>query len=491
MIDYKTNYWCLFYAVLSVHSVMCILTSPLKAEQLIPLTDNWGTTIYKAIAGEYHEVPILEELNRIDRFARFDYYHHLPYSLSGLNGKIELQKWGRNFSLFLPFSIRNHGFTFRLDSGTDYTEGYIESNRKSSRFGMNVNSSNTRILLAQHWKSLQLRWGISMRWTHQNSKTRLEPSGEIGWGEMSKVRFRIRVYQYNLDNPWNWALGGDELTGHLAVRVEGLRYEMGFGEPFGTQMRIIAKDEHYRSLPNNDTKQYKLTPIGKQKSIGVFLECPSTTGLGWQIGGTHINLPGDIKLCKEEERAAEAPEFDNIRDIWNASLNGHSRIISWNTGINYYRWKGRMNGWLFPAQLPDNFANMFPIYDEGENDDFNYFFSDALLEGYSIHGSGVKHGKHYRIGLEIGYIDLNTRFIIDDFAPETDIQPRLTRLPLNGFSALWSTLHCKITAGKWAIGGSFSQAFIINQNLQDDDSISENASLSGGRLGRIWLKRGF
>lgn len=455
---------------------------PVSASTLFNIDNDWNSAINSAFSSSYPELSILKELNRIDRFAAYEFTHQEPYRLSSPGNNINIKNTGHIISLHFPFITHGQVFAIRFDTDVRELTGTVSSGSGSSRLRAKDELSSSHFLIAHQWKNLQALWGVSLRWWYRGVDSRLEPAWEFGWGDVSATRFRVRLYTRVIDTPWNWTLSDSELPGQFATRVQGTHFELAFGEPFSTQMRVVLGDADYRALPDPDKRPFRLVLDGSERYLGLFLEKQPLDKIGWKTGGSHTNFDGGLSLYKNDLILGNGTETNYVKDHLTCQLSGElNHYLRWGSDLSFNRFQGRLNGWLLMENLPGAFAGAF--------DGNTYYRGDSELQSVSACGRLSLRQKSFSCSFETGWVDLVTDIGIEDFpiGSESEIT-RETRIPLDGFGAAWVTLSGNFSFRQWTVACSMSQAKILYSDTPE--GAAETAGdVSGGLLVSLKLIR--
>lgn len=472
----------LYIKAIAVILTSTVCSAPALSAGLVPIHTGWGSTIDRVLGSTGKTPSILQELNLIERHVRLDYGQHYPYKLTGADGRNKWSEIGYRLELAMPLYAYGHGFVIQFITAEKDARGSTLSIPATSSFSLIDDASHNDLRIAHHWEKMKIRWAVSLKWVHFGTETFFDPVWELGWGEEASVRFNVGLFRQSLFNPWSWELEGQLLSARLIARLEGVRLEMGFGEPFGTRMKLLFSESEITGLPHDGQPvEFELALKGVRQGVGIYLEHSISGSNGWQIGGTHLDQNAEINLSKDNAAVAEAPVFDIVEDNWGGAVNGSlGRRIRWSTSANYHRIKGNMDGWIEPGLLPDQFARVV--------DGNRLFAGVGRLEGFDVKGSLGLRGKRFSTGVETGYLGLGTDVRLDDAQPDPESTIRSTHFSLSGFGICWATLNGDVSFGRLTIGAGLSQAFLVWQDFIEGQTTMEDSDLTGGRLARVWLR---
>ncbi len=467
-------------------SVIAILSLTCKDSwsQFIESGNMFNSSIRSLMESTRDSESIVDMLSLTAIRIRSGYSYLQPYRFESNRESYDWEETKFSALGQFPAVIYNQKTCIGVGAGKSSVDLGIYSRPAKSQFRIVDNSEYFNATFAHDWNKFQLKWGAALDITRKNENTYYDPLFAAGWGNMSSVKFLLTLYSRHIEIPIKWKLKESNIYAFYSGIIDGMDFEMIFGDPFGAQIRLIASDKSYRKTDRYKAGIYYISPRGSDRSVGIYIEDTDSNVIRWKAGGFHSRFPGELTLDLDNSLTGQAPVFDHSQDTWDISLSSQiNKRLSINGSVAYYFMSGKMNGWLIIEDLPQNFKDAFS--------DNTVYFSDAEVQGYTLSTGVQTRLQNNRTDFKIGFMDISTDMQINDYAPDAESSDRATKLSLENFQTIWFDLQSTFYFGKYSVGGSFSQAFLIDVKFGADYEPPQESDLKGGRIINIWVGKRF
>jgi len=266
--------------------------------------------------------------------------------------------------------------------------------------------------------------------------------------------------------------------------IIGKLAEVSFGDPFGAHLTMTAGEEEIinddPTLENIET--YNLNSEFTRSYVSLKLKKNPPHRIGWWFGGIHLGGSGELSnKSSTNTTIASSHEATVSFDEWGGKVNipvGKHHLIS--LFSEYFSWNIYADGFLFPANLPLAFDECF--------EDTTVFFVDSKIHGAVVQSEINRHRESYNTGLKLGLSKIWVNANIVDYPHDAteDDPTRNTTLSLSEVTLGFLTLRASYNFRKITLGGSVSQAFLLDQETDGRDIFGQGTQ-QGGMKTKLWL----
>jgi len=462
--------------------ILCLYTGISVASEFLPFSNTWDRSIRSLISQNINQTDILKELNRINSSVEFQYSGNTPFSYKNQTDEIDWENWKTRFSIATPFDVNNQHFLLKLESNLNGTDIGLNYN-KNSDFSLEERITSEQIIFAHHYKELQLKWGVNLRFVIRDGKTRTEPGAEIGWGDVSNVRFHVKVATSSIEEKYDWDYNGNKIKGEFNSHIELLKYGIIFGERFGPQVEITNYEENYKRYPNSPQSGFRMNRTGTKRTTSLFIRDESNLELTWIIGGEYSNFPNEITIHSDGIKTIHSPVSNQDSNIWGIHFAGNFKEnYTWKLASDYFQRTNSVEGLLVPEFFPNTFESVFT----GDS----YFNLNGKLKGVLFNSGCGMRLENNQLELNAGYARINTDIISNDRPIDSGNPLRKKQFPIKNLGLGWISLNGRFAIYRFNIGVDISQGFILNTEYQENKNVLDG-DVSGGRLINVHISKFF